>query len=62
MSDETKEHQLTAYLLGELSADERARVDAWLARDADARALLDELRGTIALLEGDLAAELAPEL
>ena len=36
---------LSAYLDGELSAEERARVEAHLAADPQARKLFDELRG-----------------
>lgn len=38
------EMQLSAYLDGELSPDERAEVEAWLDADPQARRLLDELR------------------
>ncbi len=43
MSDESREELLSAYLDDELSAEERARVEAWLAEDADYRRLYDEL-------------------
>jgi len=55
--DQMKEHHLTAYALGELDPEERAAVEAWVAEDAEARALLDELRATADLLRGDLATD-----
>lgn len=39
--------QLSAYLDDALSPEERARVESRLAEDAEARALLDELRATV---------------
>ncbi len=42
--------QLTAYLDGELSEAERAEVERLLERDAEARALLEELRETARLI------------
>lgn len=42
--------QLTAYLDGELSGAERAEVERLLERDAEARALLEELRETARLI------------
>ncbi len=47
---EAQEQQLLAYLDDRLSPDERSGVDAWLARDADLRRLLDEHRRTWELL------------
>ncbi len=44
--------QLTAYLDGELSPAERAEVEAWIARDEDARRLLGELRRTSEAVRG----------
>jgi anti-sigma factor RsiW len=41
---------LGAYALDALDADDRARVDAYLERDAAARAEVDELRETAASL------------
>jgi anti-sigma-K factor RskA len=41
---------LGAYALDALDADDRARVDSYLERDADARAEVDELRETAASL------------
>jgi len=53
------EEQLSAYIDGELSPAERAEVDQWLARDAQARALVAEfgvLRGAVtAGLEAEAA-------
>jgi len=51
--------QLTAYLDGELSDAERAAVEQWLAVDADARRMLEELRRT-ARLVGSLPRERTP--
>ncbi len=44
---EQLEAQLSAYLDGELSADEKRQVDAFLSEDADGRRLLAELRATV---------------
>ena len=41
---------LGAYALDALDADERARVDSYLSRDADARAEVDDMRETAASL------------
>ena len=54
--------RLTAYVLGELSAVERAAVDELLARDEAARTFVDELRRTAEVLERELAEEPAPAL
>ncbi len=43
MNEESREELLSAYLDDELSAAERARVEAWLAEDAEYRRLYDEL-------------------
>lgn len=60
MSDrETQLEQLTAYLDGELAGDERGAVEALLERDAEARALLDDLRRTSRLI-GSLPHATAP--
>ncbi len=48
--DETAHLKLQAYLDGELAEGERRDVEAWLARDAAAAALLTELRHTNAAL------------
>ena len=45
MNDESREELISAYIDGELSADERARVERWLAEDPRLRQLHDELRG-----------------
>lgn len=64
MTAEIREEMLSAYLDGELSAEDRARVEAWLADSADARHLLDELRavrsGMKSLPRNQLAADLGP--
>jgi hypothetical protein len=44
MTAESREELLSAYLDGELSADERAQVEAWLAESAEYRQLYEELR------------------
>lgn len=45
------EEQLSAYLDGELTAEQRARVETFLAENEDARRLLDELQSNIAALQ-----------
>jgi len=55
MDPETRrqlEEQLSAYLDGELTEPQRAVVEAFLAEDADARRLLDELKTTVEALKG----------
>jgi hypothetical protein len=47
---EQRDELLSAYLDGELSADERARLEAQLAADPGLRAELDALRHTVALV------------
>ena len=49
--------RLTAYALGELDAVERAQVEAMLAESAEARAALQSIRETIALLSRELTFE-----
>ena len=44
MNSQSREELLSAYLDDELSADERATVETWLAEDAAYRQLLDDLR------------------
>ncbi|MBN2216280.1 MAG: zf-HC2 domain-containing protein, partial [Pirellulales bacterium] len=44
MNDPSQHELLSAYLDGELPAEERARVERWLDEDAAARRRLDELR------------------
>jgi len=64
------ESQLSAYIDGELTDEERAEVEAFLAQDAQARLLLTELRATVAGLRslprakasGDLTAGLRSRL
>jgi len=46
MMDHQSQLKLQAYLDDELPGREARRVDAWLAADAEARALLGELRNT----------------
>ncbi len=48
--DEQAQLKLQAYLDGELAQSERSEVEAWLARDAAATALLTEMRHTIGAL------------
>jgi hypothetical protein len=43
MTDLEREELLSAYLDGEVTADERARVEAWLTESAELRQLRDEL-------------------
>ena len=56
------ESQLSAYLDGELTPQEREAVDAFLAQDADAQALLDELRITAEALKSLPRREASDEL
>ncbi|MCH8924438.1 MAG: zf-HC2 domain-containing protein, partial [Planctomycetes bacterium] len=44
MSTESREELISAYLDGELSDDERAQVEKWLAESAPLRQFHDELR------------------
>jgi anti-sigma factor RsiW len=60
MNDESQ-IKLQAYLDGELPAGEAAEVRQWLARDAEARALLAELQNTNAALAGHEAEVKLPE-
>jgi anti-sigma factor RsiW len=53
--------KLQAYLDGELPAAEAAEVQDWVARDADARSLLAELKNTAAALEGQETVVALPE-
>lgn len=50
MNERFPEELLSAYLDGEASAEETARVDAWLASSAEAREELDEIRRVTKLL------------
>ena len=54
--------RLTAYALGELEGKERSEIEARLANDAEARAFVEDVRGTAKWLELGLAAEGAPVL
>ena len=49
MKIELNNETLTAYVLGELEAEERKAVQAALATDEHARKALDEIRATIDL-------------
>lgn len=51
---------LTAYALGELAGADAAAVEARIARDADARRTVDEIREFAGVLATDLAAEPCP--
>lgn len=51
MTELEREELISAYLDDELSADERARVEQWIADDSQARALFDELRALRASLQ-----------
>ncbi len=62
MTEFSKEELLSAYLDGELSADERARVEKLLAEDASARAMLDELRAVSAAVKGLAAFKLDEDI
>ncbi|MFW6124699.1 MAG: anti-sigma factor family protein, partial [Pirellulales bacterium] len=53
---------LSAYLDGELTADEQARVEQWLADDPAARGLLDELRALSGLVRQLPAESLGEDL
>lgn len=57
-----REARLTAYALGELSADERAEVERWLAEEPELAAFVDEVRATAGLLEEGLRSEPAAAL
>lgn len=52
---------LTAYALGELEGTDAAAVEARIARDADARRTVDEIREFAGVLTNDLAAEPCPD-
>lgn len=68
--DPQDEERLSAYLDGELSSDEQARVEQLLADEPAARQLLDELRAVSSTLQGlprtrapgDLAADVLREI
>ncbi len=54
--------RLTAYVLGELDAEERANVEALIERDAAVREAVESIRATADLLEKELGAQPAPAL
>src|SRR5262249_22629788 len=54
--------RLPAYALGELAAEERAQIEAWLATSPEGRRAVDEIRETSAALANELRAESAPPL
>jgi Ca-activated chloride channel family protein len=54
--------RLTAYVLGELDEKDRAAVEAALARSAELRQTVDEIRETADLLTSELAGEPIPQL
>jgi Ca-activated chloride channel family protein len=64
MSTDINDPKLTAYILGELSDDQRATVEQDLAADSALRAEIDALRGVATRLQSELAAEtvLAPTI
>ncbi len=51
MTAEPREELISAYVDGELSPDERAQVEKWLAESAEARQLYEELRTVRASLQ-----------
>lgn len=61
MNTESKELRLMAYLDNEVSASEGRQIAAWLARDAEARALYDELKATRDLVRENEPAMAVPE-
>jgi hypothetical protein len=62
MTAERREELLSAYLDDELSADERAQVEAWLAESAEYRQLYEELRAVRHDLESLPRHKLAEDL
>jgi Ca-activated chloride channel homolog len=54
--------RLTAYALGEIDGQERAQIEALLAESSEARAFVEGVRETAAVLEQELALESAPRL
>ena len=71
MSDRTNDQKtpfdpedvrLSAYVLGELEGEDRAAIEALLARSAEARAFVEGLRETAEELERELARETVPGL
>ncbi|HEY2762209.1 MAG TPA: hypothetical protein VGI75_15730 [Pirellulales bacterium] len=61
MNHSENEILISAYLDGELTADEKSRVEQLLTTDADARQLLDELRAIRARLQALPQHRLAPD-
>jgi len=61
MSDEETMIEVTAYALGELEGADEARVAARVAADPALLREVEEIRRTAALLEGELAEEVAAE-
>lgn len=61
MKTESKELRLMAYLDNEVSASEGRQIAAWIARDAEARALFEELKATRELVRGNEAELAVPE-
>lgn len=59
---EQREAQLTAYALGELDEHERALVERRLEHDAEARAIVAQVRELATTLTAELAAEPMPRL
>ena len=65
MSQSNSEHlpfdpndpRLTAYVLDELDAHDRAEIDRLIAESADARAAVEEIRETVAALQAAFDAE-----
>ena len=57
MSFDAEDPKWTAYVLDELSADERCVIAQELAESADARQLVAEIRETTGLLAGELQGE-----
>jgi Ca-activated chloride channel family protein len=54
--------RLTAYALGELDGAERAEIEALLAKDEDARRVVEEIRATAALVSAEMAGSGAASL
>lgn len=61
MKTESKELRLMAYLDNEVSASEGRQIAAWIARDAEARALFEELKATRALVRENEVEVAVPE-
>ena len=61
MNEPNSDELLSAYVDGELSAQERAAVERWLEQSPEARRTLDEFRGISGLLAGLSRAEVSQE-